>query len=77
MTEYKKYTSMNIISRSVTYKPFVNEMPAFLQVLYTLIFDTVYSCYHVIFITDLWNLGGMQSEAKRGNTKYLKCEMFL
>ena len=67
---------MIIISRSVTYKPFVNKMPAFLQVLYTLIFDTVCSGYHVIFITDLWNLVDKQAEAKGGNTKYLKCEMY-
>ena len=56
-------------SESVTHAPFVKEMPAFLQVLYTLIFDSDYSVYHVIIYTDLWNLVCMLAERNGGNTK--------
>ena len=69
VTEYKIYTSMNTFSQSVTFAPFVKGMPAFLQVLYSSIFDSDYSGYHVIFITDLRNLITLVLEKDLGNSK--------
>ena len=60
---------MNIISRSVTYKPFVKGMPALLHNFIFINFDVDYSDYHVIFITDLCARQGASPEQLMGLSK--------
>ena len=65
---------MNTFSRSVTFAPFVKGMPAFLHVLYSAIFGADCSEYRVIFVTDLCERQGKQSDRLAGLTEQLTLE---